>query len=74
MKFFFFFLVLLGLHLWHMEVPRLGDELELWLMPLPQPQQQQRQIQAPSTAQPVAMLDPYPPERGQGSNPSPRGY
>ena len=27
--FFFFFLVSLGLHLWHMEVPRLGVELEL---------------------------------------------
>ena len=29
--FFFFFLVLLGLHLWHMEVPRLGVKLELLL-------------------------------------------
>ena len=26
---FFFFLVFLGLHLWHMEVPRLGVKLEL---------------------------------------------
>ena len=25
-----FFLVFLGLHLWHKEVPRLGVELELW--------------------------------------------
>ena len=29
--FFFFFLVFLGLHLWHMKVPRLGVELELQL-------------------------------------------
>ena len=28
---FFFFFVLLGLHSWHMEVPRLGVELELQL-------------------------------------------
>ena len=27
--FFFFFLVYLGQHPWHMEVPRLGVELEL---------------------------------------------
>ena len=33
---FFFFL---RLHLWHMEVPRLGVQLELQLRPLPQPQQ-----------------------------------
>ena len=26
---FFFFLIPLGLHLWHMELPRLGVELEL---------------------------------------------
>ena len=32
--------VFLGLHLWHMEVPRLGFEVEL--------QPQQHQIQAPS--------------------------
>ena len=28
--FFFFFFVFLGQHLWHMEVPRLGVESELW--------------------------------------------
>ena len=28
---FFFFSVFLGLHLWHMEVPRLGVHLELHL-------------------------------------------
>ena len=29
---FFFFLSFLGPHLWHMEVPRLGVQLELWLL------------------------------------------
>ena len=29
--FFFFFLIFLGLHLWHMEVPRLRVESELEL-------------------------------------------
>ena len=28
---FLLFCIFLGLHLWHMEVPRLGVELELWL-------------------------------------------
>ena len=37
-NFFFFFL---GLHLWHMEVPKLGVELELQLLATPQPQQRQ---------------------------------
>jgi len=32
-QFLFFFLVFLGLHLWHMEVPRLGVELELQRLP-----------------------------------------
>ena len=40
---YFFFL---GPHLWHMEVTRLGVELELQLRPVPQPQQ--CRIQAPS--------------------------
>ena len=29
---FFFFFVFLGLNLWHMEVPRLGVESELWML------------------------------------------
>ena len=41
---FLFFFFFLGLHLWHMEVPRLGAEWELQLLASPQPQQ--RQIQA----------------------------
>ena len=28
----FFLFFFLGLHLWHMEVPRLGAESELWLL------------------------------------------
>ena len=31
--FFIFYFFVLGLHLWHMEVPRLGVELELQLLP-----------------------------------------
>ena len=31
--------IFLWLHLWHMEVPRLGVELELQLRPIPQPEQ-----------------------------------
>ena len=41
-QFFFvclFVLFFLGLHLWHMEVPRLGIKLELHCQPRPQPQQ-----------------------------------
>ena len=30
--FFFFFFFFLGLYLWHMEIPRLGVELELQLL------------------------------------------
>ena len=37
--FSFFFSCFLGLYLWHMEVPRLGAELELQLPAGPQPQQ-----------------------------------
>ena len=42
--FFFFFLVLLGLHPGHMEVPRLGGELELQKLAYTQPQQDLRHI------------------------------
>ena len=33
--FIYLFLVSLGLHVWHMEVPRLAIELELELQPIP---------------------------------------
>ena len=45
--FFFFFLVFLGPHPWHMEVPRLGVESERSCRPPPQPRQ--HQIRAIST-------------------------
>ena len=66
---FFFLFVFLGLHPWHMEVPRLGAELELHLpayttaiaaatsKPCLQP-----------TSQLMAMPDPSPTERGQDGN------
>ena len=48
-----------GLHLGHMDVPRLGNESEL-------------QLPAYTTA--TATLDSRATEQGQGSNPCPRGY
>ena len=52
-------IVFLGPPLWHMEVPRLGGELELQLL-------------AYATA--TETLDPPPTEQGQGSNPHPHGH
>ena len=46
MSFFFFFTFFPGLHLQHLQVPRLGVTSELLLQPTPQPQQ--CQIQAAS--------------------------
>ena len=54
-----FVFVFLGLHLWHVEVPRLGVESELRLWPAPQL---------------VATLDPSPTEQGQGSDPRPHRF
>ena len=69
--FFCFFFFLKGPHSQHMEVPRLGVELERGT-----PQPQQRQIQAKSAVytQLTAMLDPLPTERGQELNPHPHAY
>ena len=39
--FIFYLFIYLQPHLWHMEVPRLGVELELQLRTMPQPQQRQ---------------------------------
>ena len=55
---FFFFFCFLGLHPWHMEVSRLGVELE---------------VQQPTYTTVTAMPDPQPAERGQGSNQHPQG-
>ena len=57
--FSFFFFFFLGLHLWHMEFPRLGAELELQLL---------------AYATTTATMDPQHTERGQGSSPRPHGY
>ena len=54
----FFFPWFLGLHLQHVEAPRLGVQSEL-------------QLPAYTTA--TATLDPFS-ERGQGLNPHPHGY
>ena len=43
-KCIYLFIFLLGLHLWHMEVPSLGVESELQLRPMPQLQQQRAQV------------------------------
>ena len=56
---FFAFFFFLGLHLRHMEVPRLGVKLELQLL-------------AYTTA--IATRDPRTTGQGQGSNPYPYGY
>ena len=55
----FIYFCFLGLHLWHMEVPRLGVESELGL---------------PAYTTATATPDPQPTEQGQGSNPHPHGY
>ena len=52
--FFYLSLVFLGLHLRHMEFPRLGVESE----PTPQPQQQQIRAASAPTPQLMAMPDP----------------
>ena len=61
--------VLLGPHLWHMEGPRLGLELELQLPASPRPQQ--HQIRAASATYTTAWGSAKPTERSQGWNPCP---
>ena len=56
----FYLSVVLGLQLWHMEVLRLGAELEL-------------QLPVYTTPQLTAMPDPLPTECGQEVNPNPHG-
>ena len=56
--FFFFWLVFLGLHLRHVEVPRLGVQSELLL---------------PAYTTATATPDPEPTERGQAWNPRHHG-
>ena len=51
-------LFFLGLHLQHMEVPRLGVKSELQLLPMPQPKQREIRAASETYAASVAMLDP----------------
>ena len=69
MVFFFFFFGFLGPHLQHLEVPRLGVELELQLLFYTTVAATQD-----PTPQLMATLDPVPTEQDQQSNPSPHGY
>jgi len=66
------YLFILGLHLWHMEVPRLGAELELQLHHHSHSKVGSEPC-LPPTPQPPAMPDPQPNERGQGLNLYPHG-
>ena len=64
-----FWFVLLGPHLWHVEVPRLGVELELQLLAY---------ARSEPCLRPAPQLtetpEPQPTERDQGLNPCPYGY
>ena len=72
----FFFFCFLGPHLWHMEVPRLGVELELQLpaYTIAAAMQDPNHICNLYIPQLTVTLDPQPTEQGQGSNPHPYGY
>ena len=69
--FFFFFLVFLGPPLRHMEVPRLGVELELQLLIYATATATGDPSRMQLTPQLIATPDPYPTERAQRSNPRP---
>ena len=72
--FYFFFFHFLGLHPWHMEVPRLGIELELQLPAYTTAiAMQDPELRLRPTPQLRALPDPYLTERGQGSNLRPHG-
>ena len=70
----FVFLPFLGLFLWHMEVPRLGVELELQTSVL---HQNHSNAGSEPCLQPTPQLtatpDRQPTEQGQGLNPQPHG-
>ena len=67
----FFFL---GLHLRHMEFPKLGSNRSCNCQPTTQPQQLRIQDASGPAPQLTATPDPQRTERGQGSNPCPHGY
>ena len=73
---FFFFLsfVFFGLHLWHVEVPRLGGPIRATAAGLCHNHSNARsKLRLRPTPQLTATPDPYPTERSQGSNPQPPG-
>ena len=71
--FFSSFFFLLGLHPQHMEVPRLGVDLELQLLAYTTATATQN-LSHISDLRYSSQLDPQPTERGQGSNLRPHGY
>ena len=71
---FFFFFFLLGPHLWHMEVPRLGAKSELQLPANLCHSNTGFTWHLQPTLPLMATLDPYPTEWDQGSNPHPHGH
>ena len=66
-KLFFFFFFFLGPHLWHMEVPKLGVELELRLpVYITANSNLGSELRLRPTPQLMGTLDPQSTERGQG--------
>ena len=73
--FFFFLFVLLGLHLWHMKVPRLGGQIRAVAAGLHHSHGNTRsELHLRPTPDKAATMDPQPTEQGQESNPHPHGY
>ena len=73
--FFFFFSFLLGLHLWHTEVPRLGVKIRAAAADLLHSHGNARSKPClQPTPQLIAMLYSQPTEQDQGLNPCPHGY
>ena len=70
-QFFFFFL---GLHPWYIEIPRLGLNESYHCQHTPQPQQCGIWATSLTYTTALAMPDPWPNERGQGSKLHLHGY
>ena len=68
-------LLLLGLHLWHMEAPRLGVQSELgdWSSDLLELASKGSEPRLRTTPHLTATPDPQPTEQGQGLNQQPHG-
>ena len=72
-SFFFFSFLFFGLNPWHMEIPRLGVDSELQLPAYARDSNVGSEPRLPPIPQLTATPDPWPTERGQGSNPQPHG-